>query len=104
MIEWINAIVHPLIALIHAICAYATELGVAWQAWLHPTTSPEMPVLWGHRMIWWSRLGKIMQLCGGLSIVFEIIGVERINAFGVRFGLRRRWEASLPYARALGNS
>jgi hypothetical protein len=38
--------------------------------------------LWGIRVLWWGRLGKLAQLLGALTIVIEIIGPTRLRSFG----------------------
>ncbi|MEV4455148.1 hypothetical protein [Microbispora sp. NPDC049633] len=35
-------------------------------------------VLWGHTMLWWGRLGKIVQFAAGLVAVFDLIGLDRL--------------------------
>ena len=39
-------------------------------------------LLWGVNILWWGRLGKIVQCLGGLTIIAEIIGPNRLRAFG----------------------
>ena len=56
------------------------------QAWHHWWTvgqlDSETTLLWGHRLLWWARAGKVAQAVGGLTIIAEIIGAERLRAFG----------------------
>jgi hypothetical protein len=38
--------------------------------------------MWGHRLLWWGRIGKIMEFAAGLSIVVDILGPQRLTAIG----------------------
>lgn len=38
--------------------------------------------LWGFDMLWWGRIGKILQFTGGLAAIIDVIGPERIAAWG----------------------
>ena len=52
----------------------------AWSAWANGST--EQLTLWGHTMLFWGRAGKIVQFAAALAIVAEILGPERIRAYG----------------------
>jgi hypothetical protein len=80
--EWLGQFLDLLRGMVELATQYASELLRAWGAWLHPPIPPEMRVLWGVPMIWWSRVGKVMQAFGALMIIFDIVGVTRINAIG----------------------
>jgi hypothetical protein len=50
----------------------------AWSRWMdHETLAGE--TLWGVEIFWWGRIGKILQLVGGLTVVAEWIGNERME-------------------------
>jgi hypothetical protein len=34
-------------------------------------------------MIWWGRAGKIAAFLGGLTVVLDVIGPDRIREFGM---------------------
>jgi hypothetical protein len=53
----------------------------AWHQWAHGQLAPTT-ILWGHQLFWWARAGKVAQAMGGLTIVAEIIGPERLRKFG----------------------
>jgi hypothetical protein len=44
--------------------------------------STDTLVLFGLSMVWWGRIGKILQVIGGVLVVSEIIGEERIKEYG----------------------
>lgn len=53
----------------------------AWALWLAGNLPPNA-MLWGISIFWWGRFGKMMQLIGGITIIADIIGPERIRGFG----------------------
>lgn len=53
----------------------------AWVLWLSGHLSPDL-MIWGVSIFWWGRLGKIMQAIGAITIIADIIGPEKIRAFG----------------------
>ena len=57
----------------------------AWTLWLQGNHMPDAALLWGIKFLWWARIGKALQCIAGLTIVAEIIGPERIRAFGKSF-------------------
>ena len=81
------------------------ELFHAWQLWSQGRSVSTEP-LWGHPVLWWARLGKILQFVAGLVVVFDLIGPERLRAVGRRAsnGLREarslalRLQPSLQYS------
>jgi hypothetical protein len=38
--------------------------------------------LWGVPVLWWGRIGKLAQFAAGLVVLFDLIGAERLRAFG----------------------
>jgi hypothetical protein len=55
----------------------------AWALWGQGKALNGMS-LWGIPMIWWGRAGKIAAFLGGLTVVLDVIGPDRIREFGVR--------------------
>ena len=53
----------------------------AWILWLAGHLSPHSTI-WGVSIFWWGRLGKMMQFIGAATIIADIIGPEKIRAFG----------------------
>jgi hypothetical protein len=53
----------------------------AWSHWRagQPTSDLE---LWGHSMLFWGRLGKLLQFVGALTVIAELIGVDRLQRLG----------------------
>ncbi|MFI9847808.1 hypothetical protein ACIHFD_63100 [Nonomuraea sp. NPDC051941] len=46
--------------------------------------------LFGVPMVWWGRGGKIATFAGGLTVVLDLIGAERLRAAGQAMRLRRQ--------------
>ena len=57
------------------------NLLTAWQRWLSGETLTAVN-LWGLPILWWGRIGLIAQFVAALTIATEIIGPERLRAFG----------------------
>lgn len=55
--------------------------GEAWAAWL-AGQQLSGHVLWGVSMVWWGRIGDILQAMGALTVLAEIIGADRLRFFG----------------------
>ena len=53
----------------------------AWQLWFSGQQTNGF-LLWGLQILWWGRIGKVIQLVSALAILVEIIGVERVRTFG----------------------
>lgn len=51
--------------------------------------------LWGLPMLWWGRIGKIMQFFAGCIVVLDLVGPDRLRAAGTRAAARladaKRW-------------
>jgi hypothetical protein len=60
----------------------------AWALWGQGKALNGMS-LWGIPMIWWGRAGKIAAFLGGLTVVLDVIGPDRIREFGVRVKVAR---------------
>ncbi len=74
----------------------------AWREWAAGRSTLDLEV-WGLEVVWWGRLGKILQFVGALTVVLDIIGPERLIGFGQSLRsaspfagtiarARRRWE------------
>lgn len=55
----------------------------AWMAWWGGKTLIGT-TLWGIPILWWGRIGKLMQFLGGLTVVLDLIGPERLLAIARR--------------------
>ncbi|WP_440103757.1 hypothetical protein [Streptosporangium sp. H16] len=55
----------------------------AWSMWLDGKSALGNDLA-GMPMIWWGRFGKIGAFVGGMTVVLDVIGPERIREFGVR--------------------
>jgi hypothetical protein len=53
----------------------------AWSVWFSGEHTEHLR-LWGISMLWWGRIGKFMEFFAACSILTEIIGPERLRAFG----------------------
>jgi hypothetical protein len=58
------------------------DLPTAWQLWFGGQTLDGDWLLWGLQIRWWGRIGQIVQLVSALAIFAEIVGAERLQAFG----------------------
>jgi hypothetical protein len=53
----------------------------AWHLWLQG--QPTAPLLlWGHPILWWGRAGKVAEYLGALTAIVDIVGAQRLAAFG----------------------
>jgi hypothetical protein len=53
----------------------------AWSSWSSGNTIGD-DTLWGVKILWWGRIGKIVMALSALTIIAEIVGPERIRAVG----------------------
>jgi hypothetical protein len=53
----------------------------AWKLWLLGNLQPDY-MLWGINLFIWGRIGKIVQFIAALAIIAEIIGPDKLRAFG----------------------
>ncbi len=53
-----------------------------WREWAAGNSTLEFE-LWGLEMLWWGRIGKILQLLGALTVLAEIVGPERLESTAV---------------------
>ncbi len=52
-----------------------------WREWASGNSTLEFE-LWGVEMVWWGRIGKILQLLGALTVLVEVVGTERMLRTG----------------------
>lgn len=59
--------------------------------------------LWGIPVIWWGRAGKVSAFLGGLTVVLDVIGPDRIREFGMRLkgAPTERYKEHIAYAIAI---
>jgi len=53
----------------------------AWKLWLAGQTVQDS-LLWGAKILWWGRLGKVVEFLAATTIIADIIGPERLRKFG----------------------
>jgi len=53
----------------------------AWQLWFSGDL-PSTATLWGASILWWGRIGKIIELVAGLTILVDLVGSQRLRDFG----------------------
>jgi hypothetical protein len=41
---------------------------------------PKQLTMWGHPLIFWDRLGQVMEFVGALAVVVDLLGEERLSA------------------------
>jgi hypothetical protein len=56
--------------------------------------------VWGLEMLWWGRIGKILQFTGGLAAIIDVIGPERIVAWGLQLRERQVEPARRSFAQS----
>jgi hypothetical protein len=60
----------------------------AWREWLAGHDTTELRVF-GIVVLWWGRLGKTLEFLGGLTVVIDILGRTRMEAFHTHLRNRR---------------
>ncbi|MEI7870386.1 MAG: hypothetical protein WCI11_21120 [Candidatus Methylumidiphilus sp.] len=50
--------------------------------WDHELNSKN--VLWGVEIIWWGRIGRLLQLIAAFAIIAELIGSVKLSQYGLR--------------------
>ena len=72
-----------------------------WEAWSMWWSSHKLDSfsMWGLPILWWGRIGKLMQYGGGLIIILDLIGPKRLESAVVAIGRSSRTVAghSLKY-------
>jgi hypothetical protein len=51
----------------------------AWKAWAHHQDINSR-FLWHIQIYWWGRIGKLLELAGGMTVVATILGPSRLEA------------------------
>ena len=64
------------------------ELCQAWANWWSPLISPDAPRLWGYPFVWLGRFGRTLQFLGVVTLMLDIVGVERLQSAGNRLSFR----------------
>ncbi|SED59742.1 hypothetical protein SAMN04489727_8519 [Amycolatopsis tolypomycina] len=61
-------------------------MGQWWDLWMRWWAGEKVDgaQLWGLPMLVWGRIGKGLQFAGGLTVVLDLVGPERLRAFGKR--------------------
>jgi hypothetical protein len=62
-----------------------------WSSWWAGRSTQNLYVL-GLSMLWWGRIGKYLQFLGGLTVVLDIVGPERLRSIGAQGKARRDQE------------
>jgi hypothetical protein len=52
----------------------------AWSRWASGNPTLKDNMLWGLQILWWGRIGKIAAFVGGLTLVLDILGPERLRS------------------------
>src|SRR5215475_12392855 len=50
--------------------------------------TPKNLTMWGHPLVFWDRLGQVMEFVGALAVVIDLLGAERLSAIA---GELREW-------------
>ncbi|MCX2953141.1 hypothetical protein [Lentzea sp. NEAU-D7] len=55
-----------------------------WEAWGRWWAGDSLAgtTMWGQQMLFWGRTGKLVQFAGGLVAVLDIVGSDRVEAWG----------------------
>lgn len=56
----------------------------AWSLWISSDENLRHRELWGVEILWWGRIGKVVQFIAACAIIAEIVGAEAIRNFGDR--------------------
>lgn len=51
----------------------------AWTRWFAVDESLRTATLWGVKIVWWARFGKVLAFFAGMVLLIDIIGPERIT-------------------------
>jgi hypothetical protein len=73
----------------------------AWSYWWQGCHLDEHLRMWGLYMLWWARIGKLLQCVAGLTIIAEIIGPERLRAFGNSLHNRVTLDGAVAHTRSM---
>jgi hypothetical protein len=67
----------------------------AWSRWASGDPDLKDKLLWGMQILWWGRVGKFAAFVGGLTLILDIIGPERIRQATSRSAKKLREGTSL---------
>jgi len=83
---WVRVAVSAAVAGLIVAAAYG-GFGAVWRAWWsgRPTTTV---TLCGLPMLWWGRVGKLLQFVAGLAVVLDLVEPEWLRALGAHAGDR----------------
>lgn len=64
----------------------SVEVVSYWEAWAQWWAGNKLETLtmWGVPMLWWARVGKLFQFAGGLVVVLDLVGPERLRKLSER--------------------
>lgn len=57
----------------------------AWHQWFDGK-EVKLFDMWGMSILWWARLGKVLQFMAGLTVILDLIGAGRLRTIGTRLG------------------
>ncbi|RAO27903.1 hypothetical protein PSN13_05791 [Micromonospora saelicesensis] len=78
-----------LIPLAYFVLLITTSLGDVWAAWWSGDSTADIR-LWWWPMLIWSRLGKSLQLLAGLTVILDLIDLDKLRQFAVKLDRRGR--------------
>ncbi|WP_326834720.1 hypothetical protein VSH64_07290 [Amycolatopsis rhabdoformis] len=61
----------------------------AWREWLAGHDTAQLRVF-GVTVLWWGRLGKTLEFLGGLTVVLDLLGRQRMESVHAALRARRR--------------
>lgn len=70
----------PLLGVVQLV-AETVSYSEAWSLWWSGELSPDT-ALWGWKLLYWGRLGKVVAASAGLVILIDIAGEERLKGLG----------------------
>ncbi len=54
----------------------------AWQLWLSGQEVDAQAALGPLTILWWGRLGKVLAFVGGLTVILDLVGSQRLRRLG----------------------
>jgi hypothetical protein len=76
--------------------AFFQEFIDVWTAWINASTPIHEQMLWGHTVLFWGRVGKVMELIGAFFLIYEILGreesSEQATGFAEQMSARSMWK------------
>jgi hypothetical protein len=83
---WVRVAVSAAVAGLIVAAAYG-GFGAVWRAWWSGRQTTTV-TLYSVPMLWWGRVGKVLQFFAGLAVVFDLLGPKRLRAMGAHAGKR----------------